>query len=56
MFVVKRKTSMPKVLKNIKFKTYEEARQAIRKYLRTKAEFGKKQPAISEFGFAVVKM
>lgn len=55
MYLVKRNVSMPKVLKN-KFASYEEARNAIRKWLRAKyGAFQKNTIPITSYGFSIAK-
>ena len=41
MYIIKRKGCIPKVLKNAKFKTYEEARKAVRAWLYRMFKLGK---------------
>lgn len=52
-YIVKRKMSMPTALKN-KFASYEQARQAVRKWLR-KAKGVKGNATLRDFGFSVEK-
>jgi hypothetical protein len=58
IYTVKRNGSLPKSLKGTTFNSYETARSAVRKYIRTmknysSAFYSNDNPAITEFGFSI---
>jgi hypothetical protein len=65
-YTIKRVGGIPKALKNIKFKTYDEARRAIRKWINARIAQGKlikvdateyinRTINIGNYGFSVAK-
>jgi len=65
-YTIKRTSGIPKALKNIKFKTYDEARRAIRKWINARIAQGKlikvdateyinRTINIGNYGFSVAK-
>jgi hypothetical protein len=65
-YTIKRTGGIPKALKNIKFKTYDEARRAIRKWINARIAQGKlikvdateylnRTINIGNYGFSVAK-
>lgn len=57
MYKIKRNTTLPAMLKTA-FTSYEQARSAIRKYLRTRYQdcCNRSNPSITDYGFSVVKV
>jgi len=54
MYYIKRNSTMPKKLRG-PFFSYEEARSAVRKYLRAKLSLGSHNASISDYGFSISK-
>lgn len=65
-YTIKRTGGIPKVLKNVKFKSYDEARRAIRKWINARIAQGKMMKVdateylnrtinIGNYGFSVTK-
>lgn len=46
-------TKVPAILKNTKFKTYEQARNALRAYIRTKFNNGARHISAAMLGFSI---
>lgn len=55
MFTIRRNKSLPATLRTRTFQSYEEARRAIRAWLRTRTP-GIGNPAISDHGFRVERL
>lgn len=57
VYTVKRSGGLPKTLKGQAFTTYEQARCAVRRYIRTMKNYTPTatNPALGEFGFSIVK-
>lgn len=61
LYKVKRQGGLPKALKGATFSSYEQARTAVRRYIRTTKNYNpwdhsNSNPAISEFGFTIQKL
>lgn len=56
-YTVKRSGGLPKSLKGQAFGTYEQARCAVRRYIRTMKNYtpSATHPAMSDFGFTITK-
>lgn len=56
-YTVKRSGGLPKTLKGQSFKSYEQARSAVRRYIRTMKTYQPTgtNPAMSDFGFSITK-
>lgn len=56
-YTVKRSGGLPKSLKGQAFGTYEQARSAVRRYIRTMKTYTPttNHPAMGDFGFKIVK-
>jgi hypothetical protein len=57
MYSIKRSGGLPKSLKGVSFTSYEQARNAVRRYIRTMKTYqpSSTHPAMSDLGFTVVK-
>lgn len=62
MYIIKRNKTLPKVLKNTTFKTYDEARKAVRAWLyaqfkkgmeRALVDWDNNTATIGEYGFSI---
>lgn len=55
VYHVNKKGGLPKSLKDQMFTSYEQARSAVRKYIRTRKDYSYTgmNPAISEYNFSI---
>lgn len=58
VYTVKRNGGLPKTLKGQTFSTYEQARCAVRRYIRTMKNYTPTatNPALGDFGFSITKV